>query len=48
MLRADQGFNRNDATILVSCTNRRLTELMMGIRSGTRLRYLRRGFRQLR
>jgi len=35
MLRADQGFNRNDATILVSCTNRRLTELMMGIRSGT-------------
>ncbi len=35
MLRVDQGFSRNDATILVSCINRRLVELMAGCRSGT-------------
>ncbi len=35
MLRSDQGFNRNDVTILVSCINRRISEVMSGIRSGT-------------
>ncbi len=43
MLRADQGFNRNDATILVSCINRRIGELMCGIRSGTEAEILREG-----
>jgi hypothetical protein len=35
MLRADQGFGRSDVTILVSCVNRRIGELITGIRSGT-------------
>jgi hypothetical protein len=35
MLRADQGFGKNDVTILVSCVNRRIGELITGIRSGT-------------
>jgi len=35
MLRADQGFNKTDATFLISCINRRLVELMAGCRSGT-------------
>jgi hypothetical protein len=34
MLRADQGFTRNDATLLVSCINRRISEVMTGINSG--------------
>jgi len=43
MLRADQGFSRNDATILVSCINRRLVELMAGCRSGTEAEILKEG-----
>jgi hypothetical protein len=43
MLRADQAFNRNDATILVSCVNRRLVELMAGCRSGTEAEILKEG-----
>jgi hypothetical protein len=43
MLRADQGFSRNDATIIVSCINRRLNELMAGCRSGTEAEILREG-----
>jgi hypothetical protein len=43
MLRADQGFNRNDATILVSCINRRIVELMAGCRSGTEAEVLKEG-----
>ena len=43
MLRADQGFSRNDATILVSCVNRRISELMSGIRSGTEAEILKEG-----
>ncbi len=35
MLRADQGFGRSDVTILVSCVNRRIGELMTGTMSGT-------------
>ena len=35
MLRADQGFGKNDATLLISCINRRVIELMGGCRSGT-------------
>jgi hypothetical protein len=35
MLRADQGFSRNDATLLVSCINRRIAEVTTRIRSGT-------------
>ena len=35
MLRTDRGFNRFDATFLISCINRRLVELMAGCRSGT-------------
>jgi len=35
MLKADQRLGRNDATLLVCCINRRLQELMAGIRSGT-------------
>jgi hypothetical protein len=35
MLRADQGFSKNDATLLISCINRRVIELMAGCRSGT-------------
>jgi hypothetical protein len=43
MLRADQGFSRNDATILVSCINRRIVELMAGCRSGTEAEVLKEG-----
>jgi hypothetical protein len=43
MLRADRGFNRNDATILVSCINRRICEVMSGIKSGTEAEILREG-----
>jgi len=43
MLRVDQGFNRTDATILISCINRRLVELMAGCRSGTEAEILREG-----
>jgi hypothetical protein len=43
MLRADQGFDGNDATILVSCINRRIVELMAGCRSGTEAEILKEG-----
>ena len=43
MLRADQGFSRNDATFLVSCINRRLVELMTGCKSGTEAEILKEG-----
>jgi hypothetical protein len=43
MLRADQGFSRNDATLLVCCVNRRITELLGGIRSGTEAEILKEG-----
>jgi hypothetical protein len=43
MLRADQGFNKTDATFLVSCLNRRLAELMAGCRSGTEAEILKEG-----
>jgi KaiC/GvpD/RAD55 family RecA-like ATPase len=43
MLREDQGFNTNDATVLVSCINRRLVELMAGCRSGTEAEILKEG-----
>jgi hypothetical protein len=43
MLRADQGFNKTDATILISCINRRLVELMAGCRSGTEAEILKEG-----
>lgn len=43
MLRADQGFGGNDATILVSCGLRRPNELMAGCRSGTEAEILKEG-----
>ncbi len=43
MLRADQCFNRNDATFLVSCINRRIVELMAGCRSGNEAEILKEG-----
>jgi len=43
MLRADQGFNTNDATILITCINRRLNELMAGCKSGTEAEILKEG-----
>jgi len=43
MLREDQGFCGNDATILVSCINRRIVELMAGCRSGTEAEILKEG-----
>ncbi len=43
MLRADQSFQRNDTTFLVSCINRRLVELMAGCRSGTEAEILKEG-----
>ncbi len=43
MLRADQAFSRNDATLVVSCVNRRIAELMTGIRSGTEAEILKEG-----
>jgi len=43
MLRADQGFNKTDATFLITCINRRLVELMAGCRSGTEAEILKEG-----
>jgi KaiC/GvpD/RAD55 family RecA-like ATPase len=43
MLRADQGFNKTDATVLICCINRRLVELMAGCRSGTEAEILKEG-----
>jgi len=43
MLRADQGFNTNDATLLVSCINRRINELMAGCKTGTEAEILKEG-----
>jgi hypothetical protein len=43
MLRADQSFSKNDATIIVSCINRRLVELMAGCKSGTEAEILKEG-----
>jgi len=43
MLREDQGFCRNDVTLLVSCINRRIVELMAGCRSGTEAEILKEG-----
>ncbi|MEM3789116.1 MAG: hypothetical protein QXN95_04540 [Candidatus Bathyarchaeia archaeon] len=43
MLRADQGFSRTDATILISCINRRVIELMAGCRLGTEAEILKEG-----
>jgi KaiC/GvpD/RAD55 family RecA-like ATPase len=43
MLRADQGFNKTDATMLICCINRRLVELMAGCRSGTEAEILKEG-----
>jgi hypothetical protein len=43
MLRADQGFGKNDATMLVCCINRKLVELMAGCRSGTEAEILKEG-----
>ncbi len=43
MLRSDQAFNKNDATFLVSCVNRRLAELMTGCRSETEAGILKEG-----
>jgi hypothetical protein len=43
MLRGDQGFNKTDATFLISCINRRLVELMAGCRSGTEAEILKEG-----
>jgi KaiC/GvpD/RAD55 family RecA-like ATPase len=43
MLRADQGFNKADATMLICCINRRLVELMAGCRSGTEAEILKEG-----
>jgi KaiC/GvpD/RAD55 family RecA-like ATPase len=43
MLRADQGFNKTDVTLLISCINRRLVELMAGCISGTEAEILKEG-----
>jgi len=43
MLRIDQGFSKNDATLLFSCINRRIIELMAGCRSGTEAEILKEG-----
>jgi hypothetical protein len=43
MLRGDQGFSKTDATLLISCINRRLVELMAGCRSGTEAEILKEG-----
>jgi len=43
MLRADQDFNKTDATLLVSCINRRIVELLAGCRSGTEAEILKEG-----
>jgi len=43
MLKTDEGFNKTDATFLVSCVNRRLAELMAGCKSGTEAEILKEG-----
>jgi hypothetical protein len=43
MLRTDQGFDKTDVTLLISCINRRLVELMAGYRSGTEAEILKEG-----
>ncbi len=43
MLRADQGFSQNDATFLVSCVNRRIAEVLTGIKVGTEAEILKEG-----
>ena len=43
MLRADQSFGKNDATLIVSCINRRLVELMARCKSGTEAEILKEG-----
>jgi KaiC/GvpD/RAD55 family RecA-like ATPase len=43
MLRTDQSFNTNDVTMLISCINRRLVELMTGYKSGTEAEILKEG-----
>jgi KaiC/GvpD/RAD55 family RecA-like ATPase len=43
MLRANQSFNTNDATILISCINRRINEQMAGCKSGTEAEILKEG-----
>jgi len=43
MLRADQGFGKNDVTMLVCCINRKLVEMMAGCRSGTEAEILKEG-----
>jgi len=43
MLRADKGFSKTDATLLISCINRRLVELMAGCRSGSEAEILKEG-----
>jgi len=43
MLRADQSFKKTDATLLISCINRRLVELMAGCKSGTEAEILKDG-----
>ncbi len=43
MLRGDQGFSKTDATLLISCINRRLVELMADCRSGTEAEILKEG-----
>jgi len=43
MLREDQGFQRNDVTLLISCINRRLVELEEGCRTGTEAEILKEG-----
>jgi len=43
MLREDQGFCRNDATLFISCINRRIVELMAGCKSGMEAEILKEG-----
>lgn len=43
MLRADQGFDKNDCTLFVSCINRRLVDLMYGGPSGSEAEVLKEG-----
>ncbi len=43
MLRADQSIAKHDATIIISCINRRLVELMAGCKSGTEAEILKEG-----
>jgi KaiC/GvpD/RAD55 family RecA-like ATPase len=43
MLQVDQSLNPNDVTILISCINRRINELMAGCKSGTEAEILKEG-----